>query len=197
MANIQLSELPRMFQDCMTAARQLGVQYIWIDSLCIILDNRDNWARRAQCMDMIYENALFTLPAVCSEGSVPFLGPGAASDRHNRQAVNMDIDAESTKPQSAEKRHPPAQLKARRYGHFLSPIRITGPPGLRSWTWQERYLSVRIINITHQEARWQCKASKSCECVGVMQSLNPRTEVSATPQIVIEKSRYCNSGETT
>jgi Heterokaryon incompatibility protein (HET) len=61
MENIHLSELPGTFQDCVTAARELEVQYIWIDSLCIIQDERDDWARHAQYMDMIYENAQFTL----------------------------------------------------------------------------------------------------------------------------------------
>ncbi|KAH8749111.1 hypothetical protein F5883DRAFT_353787, partial [Diaporthe sp. PMI_573] len=28
--------LPRLFQDALTIAAELGVQYVWIDSICII-----------------------------------------------------------------------------------------------------------------------------------------------------------------
>jgi hypothetical protein len=32
--------LPKTFQDAITVTRRLGLQYVWIDSLCIIQDDR-------------------------------------------------------------------------------------------------------------------------------------------------------------
>ena len=174
MKYISLSELPRTFQDCVVAAHELGIQYIWIDSLCIIQDDRQDWARHAGAMDKIYENALVTLAAVSSpDGSVPFLGPDAPSDRDNWQAVNIDIDTGGIGCWSVENRSTQAQLKVRKYGPILLPGFINGPLEKRGWAWQERYLSGRIINFTLEEARWHCRTSHTCECIGIMQSTNP------------------------
>ncbi|OAL05215.1 hypothetical protein IQ06DRAFT_210672, partial [Phaeosphaeriaceae sp. SRC1lsM3a] len=61
MSGIPLSKYN--FQDaiCMTCA--LGFRYIWIDSLCIIQDSADDWAREGSQMDKIYKFARLTLAA--------------------------------------------------------------------------------------------------------------------------------------
>ena len=41
--NIPMSELPRTFQDAITVSRILGVDYLWIDSLCIIQDSTEEF----------------------------------------------------------------------------------------------------------------------------------------------------------
>ena len=174
---ISISDLPMTFQNCVTTARELGVRYIWIDSLCIIQDDRQDWARHARSMDLIYENALFTVAAVCSpNGQVPYLGPHAPSNRASWQVVNINIDTPSVEPPTNAKGLPQAQLKARKYGPDLFPGWCYGPLEYRGWAWQERYLSVRIINFTKEEARWHCKVSKVCECIGTVQHPDPELQ---------------------
>jgi hypothetical protein len=76
--DICYSELPRTFQDAIVVALKMNVAHLWIDSLCIVQDEEDDWARHAEMMDRIYENALFVAAAVSSSASsVPFLGPDA------------------------------------------------------------------------------------------------------------------------
>lgn len=175
--DISISDLPMTFRDCLTAARELGVHYIWIDSLCIVQDDRQDWARHARSMDKIYENALFTVAAVCSpNGQVPFLGPHAPSNRETWQAVNINIDAENVEPPKKANGLPQAQLKARKYEPYLFPDFFHGPLESRGWAWQERYLSVRIINFTKEEVRWHCKVSKTCECIGAVQPPDPQPQ---------------------
>ncbi|KAL1614246.1 hypothetical protein SLS54_009896 [Diplodia seriata] len=41
---IQEEELPRTFRDALAVTRQLGIPYLWIDSLCIIQDDKEDWA---------------------------------------------------------------------------------------------------------------------------------------------------------
>lgn len=174
MEYIPLSELPRTFQDCVVAARKVGVQYIWIDSLCIVQDDREDWARHARCMDKVYETALFTVAAVASpDGSVPFLGPEAHSDRDQWQAIIIDTDTDSINSESVEQGSQRARLKVRRTCAVLLPSFIRGPLEHRGWTWQERYLSVRTMNFTQQEARWTCKTSEACECRGIIKKRVP------------------------
>ena len=40
MEGISFAELPKTFQDAIVVSRALRVQYLWIDSLCIIQDDR-------------------------------------------------------------------------------------------------------------------------------------------------------------
>lgn len=57
MANIRMSELPQTFRDAVAIARQLGIRYLWIDSLCIFQDDRTDWARESANMTAVYSNA--------------------------------------------------------------------------------------------------------------------------------------------
>src|SRR5579871_836181 len=44
MERIKFSHLSQTFQDAVTLTKQLGQRYLWIDSLCIIQDNKEDWA---------------------------------------------------------------------------------------------------------------------------------------------------------
>lgn len=69
-------ELPRTFQDVIQFVRQLGYHYIWIDSLCIIQDDQNDWVYTSQLMDRIYGSSIMTICA--ASGSDPQAGlPGA------------------------------------------------------------------------------------------------------------------------
>ncbi|UKZ76764.1 hypothetical protein TrVFT333_004474 [Trichoderma virens FT-333] len=58
-----IASLPRMMQDVVLVLRRLGIQYIWIDCLCIIQDDKDDWKREAALMASIYTNAELTVAA--------------------------------------------------------------------------------------------------------------------------------------
>jgi hypothetical protein len=60
---IRFSELPRTFKDSIIIARKLKIQYIWIDSLCIIQDSADEWEREAEKMGTVYCNSLVCIAA--------------------------------------------------------------------------------------------------------------------------------------
>ncbi|KAM7218287.1 hypothetical protein V8F06_006350 [Rhypophila decipiens] len=44
---IPLADMPQNFQDAITVTRNLGVPYLWIDSLCIIQGDEADWLREA------------------------------------------------------------------------------------------------------------------------------------------------------
>ncbi|KAJ4420320.1 hypothetical protein N0V82_004419 [Gnomoniopsis sp. IMI 355080] len=60
---IPFTTLPRLLQDSVRLCRALGVRYIWIDSLCIIQDDKADWEREAEQMGNFYANAYFTICA--------------------------------------------------------------------------------------------------------------------------------------
>ena len=167
---IDSSSLPRTFQDTITVAQELDVSYIWIDSLCIIQDQEDDWARHAGQMDKIYENALFVVAAVSSSaGSVPFLGSDAPNNRHTYRAVNIKYTAkEDTGTDNSS-----VATRVRSLDPTTLPGWSLGPLEKRAWALQERYCAVRIISFTEVEAKWDCKLREGCECYGELQSRSP------------------------
>ncbi len=42
-ASLPLASLPKTFQDAILITRQLGIRYLWIDSLCILQDSPEDW----------------------------------------------------------------------------------------------------------------------------------------------------------
>jgi len=42
---ILMEKLPYTFRDAVTIAHHLNIRYLWIDSMCIIQDDRDDWEK--------------------------------------------------------------------------------------------------------------------------------------------------------
>lgn len=51
---IKISDLPRTFQDAVRVAYGLGLQYLWIDSLCIIQDDPLDWDTESKLMERVF-----------------------------------------------------------------------------------------------------------------------------------------------
>ncbi|KAH9208315.1 heterokaryon incompatibility, partial [Leptodontidium sp. 2 PMI_412] len=66
---IPLKDMPQTFQDAVTITRELGVKYLWIDSLCILQDSREDWEKESAKMAGVYGNAFLTISASASESS--------------------------------------------------------------------------------------------------------------------------------
>lgn len=69
---IPLHSLPKTVQDAIFTTRQLGLQYLWVDSLCIVQDSTDDKAFEIANMGEIFRNATVTTLAAsakaCDEG---------------------------------------------------------------------------------------------------------------------------------
>ncbi|KAI4191120.1 MAG: hypothetical protein L6R41_000341 [Letrouitia leprolyta] len=68
---VEVSMLPKTFQDAIMVTTKLSVQYLWIDALCIVQDSLDDteWRHEASIMGDIYANSYVTLAATTSENS--------------------------------------------------------------------------------------------------------------------------------
>ncbi|KAK1059820.1 hypothetical protein LTR74_012337 [Friedmanniomyces endolithicus] len=64
---IKLSSLSRTFQDAIAVTRSLRIRYLWIDSLCIMQDSKEDWHNEAACMKDVYNNSCCNLAAANSE----------------------------------------------------------------------------------------------------------------------------------
>ena len=47
--------------DAIAITRAIGLRYIWIDALCIIQDDRDDWSHESSQMNLVYRHAFVTL----------------------------------------------------------------------------------------------------------------------------------------
>ncbi|KAF2435334.1 HET-domain-containing protein [Tothia fuscella] len=60
---IEWDELPRSFQDAVIVTREVGIRFLWIDSLCIVQDDHSEWLQESVKMGTIYEQAELTIAA--------------------------------------------------------------------------------------------------------------------------------------
>ena len=67
--SIPLKKLPKTVHDAILVTRKLGMQYIWIDALCIIQDNNDDWQEHSVILDKIYGNSWLTISADRAESA--------------------------------------------------------------------------------------------------------------------------------
>lgn len=71
---IPWTAMPEVFQDAVKVTHRLGLQYMWVDSLCIIQGDEDDWKTEAQKMGDVYSRAFVTIAAASSSsGSWSFL----------------------------------------------------------------------------------------------------------------------------
>lgn len=58
---IAISDLPETVADGIRLCRALQIPYIWVDALCIIQDDKDDWSREAAAMAGIYGSSVLTI----------------------------------------------------------------------------------------------------------------------------------------
>jgi hypothetical protein len=65
---IPLEDLPQTFKDAVSLTRNLGIQYLWIDSLCIIQQDTEDWEKEASKMGSVYSHSYLNIAATSSMG---------------------------------------------------------------------------------------------------------------------------------
>lgn len=81
LAGIPVADLPKTFQDAIILTLNLGIQYLWIDCLCIIQDDPHDWEQQAATMSTVYRDAYLTISASASSDSTSGCFP--ARGRHS------------------------------------------------------------------------------------------------------------------
>lgn len=143
---IEYDELPASFRDAVRVARALGVRFLWIDSLCIIQEDPEDWAAEAGRMEQVFSHAYCTIAASSAESSLAgFLG-----GRRPRDAIMLPTPEGS-----------PLYL-----GEDIDDFRADVENSVlssRGWVLQERALSRRTIYFTSTQVYWECGNGVVCE----------------------------------
>lgn len=165
---ISFSSLPLTFRHAVQVTRRLEVRYLWIDSLCIIQDDSEDWAVESERMGSIYAQSYVTLAADSSASSDGGL--------FNSKSVLQD---EEPMGKHVTLRVPVEERKELRCLLYVSDER-TVPSNLgpsdgfeeddgskgeqdpdkmlvtRGWTLQEAVLAPRVLHFTSKQLIWEC-----------------------------------------
>ncbi|KAF9877171.1 hypothetical protein CkaCkLH20_05437 [Colletotrichum karsti] len=160
---IQLSSLPPTFRDAIDFTRRLGLQYIWIDSLCIIQDDPLDWQIEAAQMAAIYTNAHVTLAASKASDSSRGLYTSPLDPPHHARQLSLVNDVND----ADVRLHACSELV--HVGDFKKFFPIT----TRAWVYQERLLSARVVHFAGSEVNWECRSALTCECGGISAAVVP------------------------
>lgn len=151
MKRIELSELPSTFRDAVQVTRKLGLQYLWIDSLCIIQDDKKDWDTESKLMEQVFSSAYVTIAASCASGTEDgFLKP-----RPHRQCVRLIAD--NGEP----------YFVCEAIDNFAVDVE-QGELNKRGWVFQERALSRRTIYFSEKQTYWECGGGVRCETLTKM-----------------------------
>lgn len=127
------SELPKTFRDAFKVATNLGIRYLWIDSLCIIQDSVQDWKAESSVMGRVYQNGLCNIAATASKDSHGGLSY-CRDPRTIRPAVTV----------SGWEDCPPSTYTVSDlclWEHGVSKAALNS----RGWVLQERFLAPRIL----------------------------------------------------
>jgi hypothetical protein len=156
-----LEELPPTIKDAVSITIGLGLQYIWVDAICIVQDDTDDMNREMEVMDQIYSGAYVTIAAARAKKATD----GFLQSRQLAEIYGVVC-------QVKYRLSPAASPKSRRC--FLSANCLLGtnddPINERGWTFQERYQSFRTLDFGSKQTIWRCPRGYEVDGCGSLDS---------------------------
>ncbi len=147
--------LPLTFRQAIMVTRRMGCDYLWIDSLCIVQDDEEDWQVEAAQMASIHRNSLLTLAAAAASG------PTAGLFYTARPELREE------KPLELSRFNVPFPVYVRRHMRYEVGHLVTGQEHTlleRGWVLQERLLSPRVVFFGANKVAWECMTCTACEC---------------------------------
>ena len=146
-SRIELSHLPQTIKDAIEVTRSLGLDYLWVDALCIIQDDPEDGAAEIAKMSSIYRGSILTISAAsakdCTEG---FLG-----DRDLARAYGSVFQLPYCHRGSDDVVRGTILLAE----HPIWDMHQE-PIDERAWTMQEHMLPLRLIRFGSKQTTWKC-----------------------------------------
>ncbi|KAF7188469.1 hypothetical protein HII31_10131 [Pseudocercospora fuligena] len=134
--------LPATVRDAITLTSNIGLDYVWVDALCIIQDSPSHKAKQISQMHLVYGCATVTIVAASSAHADDGLA-GVHDKPRDFSECSASING--------------LRLIARKC--FLGRIMNASEYNTRAWTYQESSLSRRVLSITSRGVTMQCCSS--------------------------------------
>lgn len=143
LTSIPWDSLPPLFQDAIELTNSIGINYLWIDSLCILQDDRQDWLEESKKMALVYHRATLVIAAVDSEDSTQRL---SKAQRPEPLILRFPYSGDEIPAQGS---YNIALGISMGYG-------VQGPLRQRAWAFQEFYLARRKVLFTSEGIGWAC-----------------------------------------
>lgn len=154
--NALVGKVSKTIWDAIHLTEQLGLNYLWVDALCIVQDSEDDKVMQLGNMANVYAHSLFTIIAASGDDCNNGL-PGIRTPREAVQEVVPVIPPSDNNPGMALI----TALSPTHQSHE-HPTRKTVWAS-RGWTLQERALSRRAIFFMNNHVLWSCSRSHYSE----------------------------------
>ncbi|KAK4454875.1 heterokaryon incompatibility protein-domain-containing protein [Podospora aff. communis PSN243] len=156
-SGIQWESLPKNFQHAVEICRSLGINFLWIDALCIVQDDDWDWHSELPRMAEVYADAFLTIAATAATSPAAGCFSTAHPD-YIGYTVPHTVDGVIRR---MAPRLPVARVVTA--GDDNSGDRSQWPLLQRAWVYQEMRLSCRVLHYGAQEVTWVCRTMEQSE----------------------------------
>ncbi|KAF5550392.1 hypothetical protein FNAPI_7727 [Fusarium napiforme] len=138
-------DLPATFRDAIAITNRLRLEYIWIDALCIIQLDAEDWSLHSVTMAKVYSYSAITLAAAASSDAHGGLFRQRSSLGINGAKVNLKWTSHELEGEFYLVPSDPWQKAV-----------ANSPLLKRAWVFQERLLSRGTVYFAHDMLYWEC-----------------------------------------
>lgn len=150
--SLPYTTLPANFQDAITITRELGIRYLWIDSLCIKQDSKEDWEKESKNMAAVYRDSTLTISALASRGSTHgILTTESPKSSPTPATLKLLPDSPESGELVVQWRDNDDEYDANQYD-----IVYACPLVGRAWALQEYVLSPRQLFYGKDAIYWKC-----------------------------------------
>jgi hypothetical protein len=142
-----LEELPQTIQEAVQITRQLKLEYLWVDSICILQDEDSDKEREMKDMGDIYAGACITIAAARAKGAKE----GFLQERTVKERYGAVYRVRYRRIVAGHEETGSSLLCTESLNNMYD-----DPIDERGWTFQERYRSFRTLRIGRKQTVWEC-----------------------------------------
>ncbi|KAH6629280.1 heterokaryon incompatibility protein-domain-containing protein [Boeremia exigua] len=154
-AGVLVQRLPKTFRDAVEVCLNIGIHFLWVDALCIIQGDEEDWHTAAASMADIYAGATVTLAATWSDSS----DRGCFSQMQDKYKPKpLQEPGLYVRPVAPVFPHISQGYSARNYSNLWPWPLLT-----RAWVFQERRLSARMVHFGKEQLYWECDSALMSE----------------------------------
>lgn len=156
---IPSSLLSKTFAEAIQLTHLLGVRYLWIDSLCIIQDSKEDWLHESSMMGEVYAHGTLNIAATAADdGDRGIFGGDMAKDMLMPRYVSSCQWGGSDDQDYII--YPEVDPK---FPEVWKNVVEETPLGQRGWVLQERIISPRVVHFAANQCLWECCQATEAE----------------------------------
>ncbi len=147
-----LETVPATIRDAIIVTRSLGLEYLWVDALCIFQDDTHDWATEASRMSYIYKQAQITIAAALAPSS-----KAGIFTKRKESIISCRLPWSATRRGTAYTNiDDTKKIYLRHYRRADLEDPKYWPWSARGWTLQEDQLSWRMLIYGTGRMLWKC-----------------------------------------